>query len=104
MCLYTQIHSLVHLLFYYIFAEINQEAFFFTVLLLRKRYLRFMGPKKEDGVLVGRRFDSSFWKLINLKHRERELLHIYYTYILYSFFLDYVQITSHLLMYTTVPH
>lgn len=41
-----------------------------------------MGPKEEDGVLVGRRFDSSFWKLINLKDREREtvsLLHIYHT-------------------------
>lgn len=31
-----------------------------------------MGPKEEDWVLVSRRFDSSFWKLINLEDRERE--------------------------------
>jgi len=31
-----------------------------------------MGPEEEDGVLVGGRFDSSFWKLINLKDGERE--------------------------------
>lgn len=31
-----------------------------------------MGTKEEDGVLVGRGFDCSFWKLINLKERERE--------------------------------
>ena len=36
-----------------------------------ERGLRFMGPKEEDGVLVGGRFDRSFWKLINLRDRER---------------------------------
>lgn len=41
-----------------------------------------MGPKEEDGVLVGGRFDSSLWKLVNLKDRERETLfvNIYYTH------------------------
>lgn len=31
-----------------------------------------MGPEEEDGILVGRRFDSSFGKFINLRKRERE--------------------------------
>lgn len=30
-----------------------------------------MGPEKEDGILVGRWFDSSFRKFINLKKREK---------------------------------
>lgn len=36
-----------------------------------------MGPEEEDGVLVGGRFDSSFWKLINLKDREGDAVIIY---------------------------
>lgn len=36
--------------------------------------LRFMGPKEEDGILVGRWFDSSFRKFINLKKREGETI------------------------------
>lgn len=36
------------------------------------RNLRFMGPKEEDGVLVGRWFDSALREFINLKNRETE--------------------------------
>ena len=41
-----------------------------------KGCLRFMGPKEEDGVLVGRRFNSSLWKLINLKDKGREIVYL----------------------------
>lgn len=46
---------------------------------MRKNYIRFMGPKEEDGVLVGRWFDSSFRELINLKETE-SFTCMYYIY------------------------
>ena len=31
-----------------------------------------MGPKEENGILIGRRFDGSLRKLINLKEKDRK--------------------------------
>lgn len=36
--------------------------------------LRFVGSEEEDGILVGRWFDSSFGKFVNLKKREAETI------------------------------
>ncbi len=61
---------------------LNNRSVSGIIHILEKRCLRFMGPKEEDWVLVGRWFDSSFWKLINLKDRERKTVTLY---LLYTF-------------------
>lgn len=31
-----------------------------------------MGPEEEDGIFVGRWFDGTFWKLVNLRDSGRQ--------------------------------